>query len=283
MSDPVFVCPPKEPLLRALTGRQVVVDLPSLEGIVDAFGLAQRCGTQVRCVRVRFPGLLAEIKPEASWENIPLALYVNGVGKFRDVAPLLPELRKLNVRIYIPASSSDNLAGIRILSSLGLAAAAIIDRTADWAGCADLCTYALLGIARHASIEPFGRLAEQYDATGVNRLTSALFEDPAGTFHMSENGAVARTSDQLAKGEFVAQSIEQFLATPLPTPSDSALKLLAQNSSCAFCAALSVCLGTVADPAACPSEAKEFFADLLDAVEQSKDLSRRGRRMLWQT
>lgn len=282
MSDHVFVCPSKEPLLRALKGATVVVDAASTKDVADAFGLARRCGAVVRCVRARFAGLLAEIKPEAAWEEIPLALYVDGVGRFRDLAPRLPDLRRLNLRVYVPASTAENLAGIRILSSLGLAAAAIIDRSADWSGCADLCTYALLGTAPHAPIDPFARLAEYYRETGINRLTAALFEDPSDTFHVNEKGAVARTAGELARGEFVAPNIERFLAAP-PEPSDSALGLLAQNSSCAFCPALSVCLGTVADPANCPNEAKEFFADLLDAVEQSKDLNRRGRRTLWQT
>ncbi len=282
MSDHVFVCPPREPLLRALKDRNVVVDAASTVGIADAFGLARRCNVAVRCVRARFTGLLSEIKPETSWEGIPLALYVDGVGRFRDLAPLLPDLRRLNLRVYVPASTAENLAGIRILSSLGLASAAIIDRFADWGGCADLCTYALLGTTPHAPIDPFARLAEHYNEAGINRLTTAMFEDPSGTFHVNENGALARTAADLARGEFVAPSIERFFAAP-PEPLDSALGLLAQNSSCAICSALAVCLGTVADPANCPNEAKEFFADLLDAVEQSKDLSRRGRHMLWQT
>src|SRR5271157_2576297 len=198
MSDHVFVCPPREPLLRALKDKNVVVDAASTKGVADAFGLAQRCGAAVRCVRARFAGLLAEIKPEAAWEGIPLALYVDGVGRFRDIAPRLPALRRLNLRVYVQASSANNLTGIRILSSLGLAAAAIIDRSADWGGCADLCTYALLGTAPHAPIDPFARLAENYHETGINRLTAALFEDPSAIFHVNENGPVARTAGELA-------------------------------------------------------------------------------------
>jgi|WetSurMetagenome_2_1015567.scaffolds.fasta_scaffold00792_6 hypothetical protein len=281
MSEPDFVCPPKEPLLRALAGRSVIIDLPSLDGLANAFEQARRCNVAVRCVRARFQGLLTEVKPDDSWNDIPIALYVSGVGKFRDMVLSLQVLRRLNIRVYIPASSAENLAGIRILSSLGLATAAVIDRNADWEGCSDLCTYSLLGTAAHSAIEPFARLAEHYNATGANHLATALFEDPTHTFHVNDDGAVARTSVALARGEFIAQSIEELLKSP-PPPADSSLEALAKDGPCSYCAALNVCFGEVSDPANCPDAAKTFFSDLLDAVEQNKHQDRRARRMLWQ-
>ena len=139
--------------------------------------------------------------PKASpWRSWPLPS-----GRFRDLARHLDRLRKLNLRVYLPCDHADNLASLRILSSVGIPCCADFrDGGTDWEALADLATYAVLERTPHAAMEPFAFMAANYHSADRLDWGRVFFDDPRHFLHLSEDGRVALSQAELAEGRFVA-------------------------------------------------------------------------------
>ena len=285
MSECVFVCPPIAPLLQQLRGRTVVLNVPEAAELTDAAALAKACGCRLLCVQLRSGGTLAALEPHDQWQSLPLAVHVQSVGPMRELQPRLAALRRLNVRVYVPASPTGNLTGVRLLSSLGIAATVVFDTPVlDWELLADLCTYALLGRTSHAPIEPFATVAMRYRPDAENSFGDLYFDEPGRFVHVDRDGHTAHSAADLAAGRYAAPTLGAYLKTEEGLcPPDAACALLAAAGACATCAAFSLCRGAVARQGACREGAPAFFAEFADTVEQHRRTVARAGSPLWQT
>ena len=105
--------------------------------------------------------VLSENCPE-EWDDTPIALGIQGLGKLSDFVKIKKTLSRLNLRIYLPAYKGSECAEIRILSSLGFHCCGVIEPSrgdVDWNALKELAIYALYARRPHGEIYPFSFIA----------------------------------------------------------------------------------------------------------------------------
>jgi hypothetical protein len=217
---------------------------------------------------------LADIAVEEDWRNIPIALTVPSVGRFRAVAKKVPALRSLDLRIYLPGDT-ESLTGARLLTSLGIAVCVVIDGAVDWEALADLMTYALLGLVPHAPVDPFqtmadgGRQAARGDDWG-----HVLFDDPSRYLHLDGEGRIAMTRRDLQAGIFAANGLAELdsaaLRQAIEERTEGWRSLFADNHFCARCPSWRICRGRMRDGKTAPDGCQVFFQEMAEVVERRR-------------
>jgi len=286
VTPPFLVCPFDENLLGRMAGRSLVVrtsGAADISGIIDSL---RRFPFHLHCLSIETNASLADILFQDEWTDVPFAVRVSGLGRFLDFMRILPTLRKLNLRVYMPADSPENVAAIRILSSLGINTALIIrpERT-NWDLLADLVSYAYFGLVPHAPIEPFDSLATWFDDHKQINGSSVYFEDPTKYLHVDTAGRIALTPADAEAGSYVAQRVED-LETALQSREyqegvEQWRTHFLQADGCAFCPGWRICMGQYAAPRTEEQGCQRFFSELLDSVELYRS-QKKPARVVWQ-
>lgn len=287
MGHHIIVCPADAALLNRLGGRAVVLRLTSLEDLDRAVGDARQAGALLHCAAVELRHPLGLLTLEERWKDIPIALAVPSVGRLRDVVGLMPLIRQMNIRIGLPADSAENLTGLRILASWGVACTATPGSgPIPWDRFSDLATYALFGLVPHGPIEPFDHLAKHYAANARTDFRGVWFEDPTRFVHMDASGRFAFSPAELAAGEFAGLTPDEvdriddsdFYRNRL----ESWRAVFLEKDGCASCPGWRICLGAFQNTARTEPRCRDAFGGLLDEIERHQASARKGRRELWQ-
>jgi hypothetical protein len=273
MGFPSIVCPNSEVLLQRFTGRSVALRLKSGESLAAGLESIRKSGNTLFCVILESDRPLAEIAFEDSYQGVPLAVMAPALGNFRNLARHLDRLRKFNLRVYLPGDRTDNLVSLRILSSVGIHAGAVLRQVGtDWEPLADLATYALLGQVPHATIEPFSFIAANYQAGQNLDWGRVIFDDPRHFLHLDRKGRVALSPAELAKKHFVAQSVGEIGAPDEFPPIRERLRswrhYFTDNRPCAFCTGWKICLGKFSQGLSENAGCAEFFTEMIGLVRQ---------------
>lgn len=274
------VFPFREELLPKLTGLAVVPRIGNMENIGDVLNTIYRSGVNLRFLLVESERPLTLAGLHQSLAGVPIALEVPALGPFADFFRLLPVIRQMNLRVYLPAGGEGNLTSLRVLSSLGIETAVTFGgKEPDWDGLADLMTYAFFGQSPHAPIAPFGYLSEIFDQRGRNEFQAVYFEDPKSYLHMDENGRVALTSADLKKGRFLLESI-----AGLEKGTDDLESFVEGLEEwrnhflnfdlCSTCPGWRTCSGWLARHRKPDERCRSFFSEVLDSLEQQRSMRR---------
>jgi hypothetical protein len=274
MNTTKLICPNEPSLLDRLDKRHLCVRVGSPGEIVAAANKARE-RNRLFCVLYDAEAPIETIDLDESWLGLPIALTAPALGRFRNVAGKLPLLKKLDIRVYFPCEEG-NLVGARLLASLGVPSGLAFDfaRPPDWEALADLMTYALLGAAPHAPVEPFQTMADgcRQGLRGED-WGRAMFDDPSQFLHLDATGRIALSRRELLAGEFVAQDLSALdspaLARAVAERLESWRNLFLDNHVCARCGGWKLCRGRFADAKTEPDGCAEFFEDMMDVVEQS--------------
>ena len=287
MNSPRFVCPNDAALLRSFTGRAVAVRVGDVADIAAATANVRDSGNELFCVIVETNLPLSDLAFRDDQLSIPLAIMTPSLGNFRDLAKKVDALRRSAIRVYLPCSNPDNLAALRILSSLGIhGCARFVSGANDWEALADLMTYAVLGRNPHASIEPFAFIASNYHPHSILPWGSIEFDDPTHFLHLDEKGRIALSRDELERGIFVAQSVDEAgspaVASAISERANGWRRYFADNHPCAACAGWKVCLGRFADDRPDDGGCARFFAELIEVATALKaSTSRHDEGEIW--
>jgi hypothetical protein len=277
VSLPTLVCPDEPALIERLHGRTLAVRVEQPEAITAAARRVRDGGNQLSCVICDAPRPLAAIELRDDWDGIPIALGVPEAGRFRDLAPAIPRLRDLDLRVTLPATRPDNVVALRLLSSLGVAGCAGLEGAPpDWAALTDLMTYALLGSVPHAPIDPFDHIGDHYEPDRATEWGATRFADPRCYLHLDAGGRVALTREELLAGTVIADVAD--LDDDLDLASHPALRardarrldLFERDHPCARCPGWRVCLGTFAASRAAAPGCTDFFVELMDVVDRRR-------------
>ena len=288
MGFPRIVCPDSEILLQSFTGFPVALRLNHCQGIVPGVEHVRKSGNTLFCVIVESDRPLADMEFDARHQGIPLAVMAPALGRFRDLARHLDRLRTLNLRVYLPCDHPGNLAGLRILSSVGVHCCADFRKGGiDWEALADLATYAVLERTPHAAMEPFAFMAANYPASHRLDWGRVWFDDPRHFLHLDGNGRVALSQAELAEGRFVAHSLDEIQAPAEFPPIRERLRswrnYFVDGHPCAFCGGWRICLGKFSRDPAGPGGCSEFFLEMIDLVRRQAALpAAPEERQLWQ-
>jgi len=275
MEWPKFVCPNERSLLETFQGQTFAVRIRSLDEARCAEANVRECGNTLFCAILESVIPLEAIEFSEDQKDIPLALFVTSIGKVRKFAKRLDLMRQSNMRVYVPANNQENLAGIRILSSLGIHTCAVIDGTGtNWEALIDLMTYAVLGRVPHASIQPFDFIASHYHPEAWTNWGRVYFDDVAEFLHLDAQGRVGLCHKDLMEGRFVAGSVGE-IGDPSKFPAikdrvQSWKRYFLENHPCASCPGWKICLGRLsAHP---PDGCAEFAQEMIQVARQSKSL-----------
>lgn len=275
MAWPRLLCPDSRELIERLAGHALVVRVDGLEAIANAAAMVEASEAHLFCVRCEERKPLAALRCPEGLEGIPIALYLPEVGPFREIVEWIRQLRELEVRIYLPATP-ENLVSLRLLSSLGVACCATFDAvTPDWEALTDLATYALLGRAPHAAIDPFETIADHYRPEGRTDWHTVHFADPSAYLHLDEAGRVALSHEEMRAGTFIADSVEALpedlnSCEPFAERIKSWRRFFLEDHFCASCNAWRLCQGSFAKSAEQDRGCASFFGEFLTVIEESR-------------
>jgi hypothetical protein len=275
MNWPGIVCPHNFSLFKSFKGLTVAVRVPHPAQAAEAAAQLQESGNQLCCVIVESSSPFDEIELPDELQEIPLAVMAPAWGKFRNLSQRLLKLRDFNLRVYLPANHPKNITGLRILSSVGIHTCAVLrDDVKDWEDLTDLMTYAVLGQAPHASMEPFVFIASNYDPDSYLEWGSLYFDDPKRFLHLDTDGRVALSPGELRQKRFVAQSLAE-IGTPSHFPviqqrAQAWRHFFADNHPCASCGGWKVCLGKFSREVTKNQGCQDFFLEMLEVAHQYK-------------
>ena len=287
MNGYILVCPFRPDLINRLEEKSLAVLTGDTDEINEIISYCRDIPVHLQCIWAKTEMPLSLIPLQESWGNAPIALHASSLGRFRDFVPQLQILRKLNIRIYLPADSRENYAAVRILSSLGIHSAVVFRKESiDWELMADLMTYALLGLVPRASIEPFHFMAAHYHPNQHTDFSAVYLEDPRKYLHLDENGRVGLSQKDLAAGTFILDNVTE-LGELQNNPEyirrcESWRDFFLQPDGCAYCQGWRVCLGRFSETREKRPGCRAFFTELMDAIEQYQSLNNRNETEIWQ-
>jgi len=288
MNWPSIVCPHNPSLFRTFTGLTVVVRVPHSAQAAEAAAQLLESGNELLCVIVESGSPFDEIDLPADLQSIPLAVMTPALGKFRHLVRSISRLRDFNLRVYLPAHNPQNIAGLRILSSLGIHTCAVLGNgPKDWEALTDLMTYAVLGRAPHASMEPFVFIASNYDPHAYLEWGSLYFNDPRRFLHVDADGRVALSPAELRQKRFVASSWAKIGTSSLSLTIQQRVQkwrqFFANNHPCASCSGWKICLGKFASEMNKNGGCRAFFLEMSEVCQQYKEQNKPAMKPhIWQ-
>ena len=240
----------------------------------------------VQAVLIEANQPLTAIPIDKNWGRTPIALFVTGTGKVRDLIIKASRLRRFNVRVYIPADSIENLTAIRILSSLGVSTSIIFQKNQKlWDELIDLMAYSLLGLVNHGTIEPFSYLASNYENCKYIDFSAVYFNDPAKYLHVNKDGRMALTNEDLEAESFISLNLDDI--DNLEQNEDYIERLnsrrnyFLETDGCAYCPGWRVCLGKFSNGTPKNHGCREFSTELMEIVEKYRKLKSKNAEV-WQ-
>ena len=97
----------------------------------------------MRHTTLHLPHPFTSISFQEAWKSTPHIIYPSGLGAVRDLIPLLPEIKRLNLKFFFDSAQEESYEAVQILSSLGVYSGIEINEDAHWERLTDLMYYAL--------------------------------------------------------------------------------------------------------------------------------------------
>ena len=282
MTNRILVCPLEPSLLSRLHGHTLVVRVREAADVTRARDLVEK-GARLHCIVLDAAAPLAELALGEELKGIPLAVFVPGTGDLGTLFGKIPLLAKLRLMVFLPLSAATTLRDLRILSSLGVPSALVWDApVVDWEGVEDLLAYAAFTRVPHAAIEPFGYVMGAYSPRSLIDVSAVSFNDPARYLHVSSDGRVAMSAEDLAAGRFIGGLEALRDLADVDRGQDYRARtdhFFLEQDGCAYCAGFRVCMGRFSSRRTANPGCEKVFAKLLEIAESA---SAKESTALWQ-
>lgn len=288
MREHILVCPFDEKLLGQMHDENLVVIAPSVEQIPDVYRISSDRKNRVRCVVVSTKGSLASVPFHESWKGIPIAIYAEELGPFKEFLSKMQLIRDLNIRFYLSSGHKENFTALHVLASLHLNCGVAFDeQEIDWEALNDLMTYSVYGKVQHGPIEPFKYITTQYHPEKYTEFNTVYFDNPHIYLHLDKDANIAVSRKDLQKGNFIASGYNELDKIKANPKYEEALNhwqsFFLKENGCAFCQSWRVCMGTFVDKVESNPGCQKFFADMMDAADHSLSNQQKNReREIWQ-
>lgn len=272
----VFVCDYKWPIEEGLKGRAIVVRVYRLEDILSVSkGLHETTKVNAFVYRDEYASLeTLDIRPE--WSNIPIILYLNRLGQFRDIHHKIELLKQLNVMVIFTGTGAQACKDAQILSSLGIHTGIEFTPESELTDSVlDLMTYAYYSTMPHAPIEPFATIETYYDGESYVSPAFANFVNPEKYVHIDKDMNMAFSAQDLKDGNYLPHKYPYLQTEKFAEAADEYnLKWqdwFVESHSCTFCPAFRICMGYFCKGDKPENErCKEVMTELLDSIEFNK-------------
>jgi hypothetical protein len=290
MNDHILVCPFDEKLIRRLSRKALVVRTTDFK-LIPHINRVVNEQNKLHCIWVVDERrTLTSVPVAEEWKNIPIHIYLSGIGSFRSMVGKLQLLRQLSIRVFLSPGKEKNLTDLMILASLGIDCGIFWDNKKneeiDWEALNDLMHYAIYSRAKHAPIEPFHYLVSKYNPQKPTDFSSVYFDNPRRYLHIDEGENIALTYRDLLRKNYIDKGISS-VDTIEANQKYIEFQTRWQNfflktEPCAFCSGWRICLGKFSSTYQKNPGCKDFFSDLMDASDFYRDLKKKEKRELCQ-
>lgn len=268
--DHILVINHNENLISRLRSKALVVKTSDLFAFRDIAHTVNEFN-KLHSIQAVVKGKLSDLPVTEDWGGIPVSLFIREFGDIRSFIRKSGLWRNLSVRVFLSSAIPENFTYLQMMASLGVDCGIWFeDGNTDWQAAADLLHYAIYGKTPHASIEPFVYLVDNYKAGDQTDFSAVYFNDPIRYLHLDDNGNVALSSGDLARGEFACtlDNLQEIRETTAYQDRMIAWQEVFLNSEiCSSCPAWRVCLGKFAKTAADQPGCRDLFNDMMEAAE----------------
>lgn len=271
----IFVTDYNWPLEETLAGRAVVVRVQRPEDIVRIRGNFQAPTKLEAFVYRNDYASLETIDVDPEWGSTPIILYLNRLGKFRDVHEKVNELRRLNVMVIFTGNERQACTDAQILSSLGIHTGIELrpDRVPGEA-VLDLLTYNFYSVMPHGEIEPFSSMERNYDTEHYVSPEVAMFHNPGRFVHIDKDRRLAFSAGDMAEGRVLDATYPEISQKAFEEAMEAdALawqQMFVEAHPCTFCPAFRVCTGFFRDAEDHGEKCTKLMSELLSSIEFQK-------------
>lgn len=271
----IFVVKHDWSMMYRLRGLAVVFVVNRLDDILRIEQMKDQSTKVIAYVFEDSSASLESITPNPEWKNLPVILYLNRLGQYRDVHLKIEILKQLNTIVIFTGNIHQACKDAQILSSLNIhSGIRMTQYTPLDDEILELMTYSFYSVAPHAPIEPFSTMNFYYH--GDNRVSPALanFENPDRYIHMDNDFHLAFSSDALERKEFFEENPDDLTLIGVHPAIDVAKhawqSMFIESHPCTFCPAFRVCQGffeAVREQGNC----RRVMLELLESIEFSKN------------
>lgn len=219
---------------------------------------------------------LSEINVQDSWPNIPIIIYCNGLGSTNKVLDMMPIIRNLSLKCYMPATD-DNFVGIKIISSLGIDSGLLLNNSGNPINAEkflDIASYACVSPIHHGPIEPFDYIWRNLGQDNNLDFSTVYLENPYKYVHSDANCNAAYSRTHLVKGDYCGH-LDTILKDSVQYEEEYKNKYYYSHfmtlDKCSKCSAFKICnrkLDTLFED--CESVMKEVYdlCEIRDSMER---------------
>lgn len=262
----ILIVPYSQSLISTYSGFDIAARTCKEEEIKEIYKEVSK-KNKLYCVILETDKPLTDIS--FNWGDIPVALFISGIGPVSNLTKKLSEISSANVRFYLNDQGEVIYRDTRILSTLGISSAVVIGDKPNFESLKDLMIYSYYNTLEHGEIEPFSYIAKNYNGEFIDYKT-VYFNNPLKFLHVDEYGRVAFSKKELIEGKFLPNDEDwPERLKSLPEYKEKLCKqheLFLRSDGCAYCEGYTVCGGAF-EHVAKEDGCKGFFRELLDGIE----------------
>ncbi len=271
-SDIIVVTDYNEDTIVKLQGYALVIYIDQLSDIEKIRKVVQP-PSKIHCVVYEAPNrTLSSININNDWKDIPIHLYLSGIGDFSKISYQIPILRELDIRIFFYASNSSAITDTQILSSLGIySGLRLFNHQELWDEINDLLHYSIYGKVNHTAIEPFDFLCRNYNEEQFLNINNVYFNNPLRFIHINSKEEIFLTREDLCENtNLVETGIENirliFGSSIFKKSQITWQEHFLKEEGCAYCPAWRICEAYF-EKSEGKEKCREVMSDLLEAIE----------------
>ena len=275
-----------ENLISKFNGENILITSDSFNLLNRTYDVVNQNNKLVN-VTVYTQSALTSIKFLENWNRIPLALYLPSMGSYRMFFHMLPVLRQMNLRIYLPVSNNQNIIDVQMMASLGIFAGIYFDKKPiNWEKVKELAFYSQYSKSQHAPVEPFHHISSKYKSDETLDFNAVYYNDPNQFLHINNEGKVALTYQLLKEGKFALESYLQI--NTLKENEDFVnyntawQRHFLDKTTCSYCPAWRICMGKFESSIDAEKSCQQLFVEVLEGAENHQEKNKRKPEKVWQ-
>ena len=263
------------PIEEYLKGHAILVHINCLEDIPNIMKhIHETTRIQAFVYTDKYASLeTIDINPE--WGDVPIILYINRLGQFRNIHEKIGKIRNMNVVLIFTGSEQQATTDAQIAASLGIHSGISLHPESLLSdNILDLITYNFYGTMPHGEIEPFSTMERFYDGESYVSPKLAEFVNPLRYVYVDREMHLAFSQEDLDKGNYFDKGIEKLYEVSsheaVAKESCKWQELFVNAHPCTFCPAFRICMGYF-DVQREKGRCREVMNDLLEAIEFNKE------------
>lgn len=270
------------PIEEYLKGHAILVHVNSLEDISNIMKHIHDTTRIHAFVYIdKFASLeTIDIRPE--WGDVPVVIYINRLGQFRDVHEKIGLIRNMNITLIFTGSEQQATLNAQIAASLGIHSGVSLSSESTLGdGILDLITYNFFGTMPHGKIEPFSTMEQYYDGESYVSPKMAEFINPLKYVYVDKDLHLAFSQEDLDNGKYFDQGLEKLYEVSaheaIERESCKWQEMFIDAHPCTFCPAYRICVGYFSVQRE-KGRCREVMMELLEAIEFNKKKSQQNNK-----